>query len=190
MLVLGSYGFIYPITRDKISKELQDKQGKFLIISVSEKYGIVPAKTEKKQVAFVGFSEENIYIFDEENADEYFDMKFDYISVSGGNTFELLNYIREHRLDVFIKKQVANGAVYIGNSAGTNIAGPSVEHIKIFENNEHIYDDDFTGLALTDKYFLCLSEFRKPEDIDKCYSVIGKDEELVNIGKNKIKVIK
>ena len=47
--------------------------------------------------------------------------------VCGGNTFKILHKLRETRLDVYITKQVEQGALYVGVSAGSIIAGPDIE---------------------------------------------------------------
>jgi len=51
----------------------------------------------------------------------------DVIYLCGGNTFSILNKTRETKLDKFIIDQVKSGSVYVGVSAGSIIAGPSIE---------------------------------------------------------------
>lgn len=48
------------------------------------------------------------------------------VFVSGGNTYVLLHRLRESGLLPYLAERVANGLPYIGTSAGTNIAGPSI----------------------------------------------------------------
>lgn len=55
------------------------------------------------------------------------DANFEVIYVCGGNTFAILNKLRETRLNELIIKQVNQGAVYVGVSAGSIIAGPDIE---------------------------------------------------------------
>lgn len=49
------------------------------------------------------------------------------IFVGGGNTFVLLNKLRESGLLTTIKNAVENGISYIGLSAGSNIACPTIK---------------------------------------------------------------
>ncbi len=189
MLILGSFGFSYPITRDKLADAIQNKQGKTLIIPLASRYGFDAGITEKKAMVFAGFDEENIYIFDEERPEKYRDMKFNHISVLGGNTFKLLHDVRKYGLDSFIKEQYANGAVYLGYSAGAYLASPSIAHIRNFDDNNHIFDENYTALALTEKHLLCHFDVRGYQEIKMCRDIIGYDTELITINNDEIIVI-
>jgi dipeptidase E len=48
------------------------------------------------------------------------------VFVGGGNTFRLLKQLHERRLLAPIRDRVRHGTVYIGSSAGTNVACPSI----------------------------------------------------------------
>jgi len=51
----------------------------------------------------------------------------DLVYVCGGNTFAILKRLRETKLDGKIIELVKNGAIYVGVSAGSIIAGPNIE---------------------------------------------------------------
>ncbi|MDR0547271.1 MAG: dipeptidase PepE [Dysgonamonadaceae bacterium] len=51
----------------------------------------------------------------------------DVIAVGGGNTWRLVQQMREHNLFEVIKRKVAAGTPYIGWSAGSNVACPSMK---------------------------------------------------------------
>lgn len=189
MLILGSYSFSYPITAGKLSDAVPNKQGKALIIPLASMYGFNAGVTEKKAMVSAGFIEENICVFDEAQPEELLKMRFDYISVLGGNTFKLLHDIRKYSLDSFIKEQYADGAVYLGFSAGAYLASPSIAHIRSFDDNNHIFDENYSALSLTEKHFLCHFDVRGAQEIKMCRDIIGYDVELVTIDNDQIIVI-
>ena len=49
------------------------------------------------------------------------------IFVSGGNTFLLLKRLQEANLLEIVKKRVLEGALYLGTSAGSNVACPTIK---------------------------------------------------------------
>jgi len=81
--------------------------------------------------------------------------KADIIFVSGGNTFYLLEKSISSGFDKIVKRLVERGVYYIGSSAGSVLAGRTIEHVKLLDNAElasnlKIYD----GLKLIDAMIL------------------------------------
>lgn len=75
--------------------------------------------------------------------------KKDIILVNGGNTFYLLKYVRESGFDKVVKQLINEGKLYIGISAGSYIACPTIEqaHWKHQDRND-VGVKDLTGLNL------------------------------------------
>lgn len=189
MLILGSYGFSYTQNRLKIGELIPDQTGNMLIIPLACMFGMETGLKEKNCAAMLGFQKEGIYVFDDSNPDALLDMKFDYIVVLGGNTFKLLYYVMKYHLDTFIKQQVADGAVYLGFSAGAYLACNNIEYVKNFDDNNHITDGDFTALGLTDKYVLCHFDYRGIEEIKMCRAFLGNEPELIIINNDQFIVL-
>ena len=75
----------------------------------------------------------------------------DIIFVAGGNTFYLLQKIRESGVDQVIKKMVESGVIYIGSSAGSIVVGPSLEPIKASDDPSQAPQlKSFEGLGFVD----------------------------------------
>jgi len=86
----------------------------------------------------------------------------DIIFVAGGNTFYLLQETRKSGFDQIIKSFVGKGGIYIGSSAGTLIAGPSIELAKDIDNQKEAPElTSHDGLGLVD--FVVLPHY---DDLD------------------------
>jgi dipeptidase E len=105
----------------------------------------------KKELVELGISEIATFNLTNEKFDTT--QKFDVIYVCGGNTFAILDRIRVTGLDGYITRFVSDGeGVYVGVSAGSIVAGPSIEIAGWgSEGDENkIGLTDLEGLKLTD----------------------------------------
>lgn len=77
----------------------------------------------------------------------------DYIYVSGGNTFFLLQELRKKRADILIADEIASGKIYIGESAGSVILAPSIKYIEAMDDVIKAPElRDTSGLSVIDFY--------------------------------------
>lgn len=77
----------------------------------------------------------------------------DFIYVTGGNTFFLLQELKRTGADKIIKEQILSGKPYIGESAGSMILSPNIEYAKDMDDSSMADGlDSFDALQITDFY--------------------------------------
>ncbi|MHC3751433.1 Type 1 glutamine amidotransferase-like domain-containing protein [Stutzerimonas stutzeri] len=77
----------------------------------------------------------------------------DYIYVSGGNTFFLLQELKRTGADLLIAEHVRAGKCYIGESAGSAILAPSIDYIRALDDVTAAPElESCTALGLVDFY--------------------------------------
>ena len=85
------------------------------------------AAKAKSRFAAIGYSLESAHTTDNpEKAIEQTDAIF----IGGGNTFRLLKALQDLELVEPIRRKVKSGTPYIGSSAGSNVAGPTIKTTK------------------------------------------------------------
>lgn len=79
--------------------------------------------------------------------------KNDFIYVTGGNTFYLLQELRRTGADKVIVDEVDAGKLYIGESAGAVITSPNIEYVKAMDSVKKAPTlESFDALGLVDFY--------------------------------------
>ncbi len=79
----------------------------------------------------------------------------DVIYFTGGNSFFLMDQLRKTGTDGLLKKELANGKLMIGESAGAIICAPSIQYIQQMDEKPEDYSqEDDAGLDLIDFYVL------------------------------------
>ncbi len=79
----------------------------------------------------------------------------DIIYFTGGNSFFLIDQLRKTGTDELLKKELANGKLMIGESAGAIICAPTIKYIEQMDEKPEDYSqEDDTGLNLIDFYVL------------------------------------
>lgn len=88
----------------------------------------------------------------------------DVIFVSGGNTYYLLEKAQKSGFLEIARKLVSKGVIYVGSSAGSALACPTIGHVEDLDDINVATLTDFQGLGLID--FLILPHYgnRKYED--------------------------
>ena len=79
----------------------------------------------------------------------------DVIYFTGGNSFFLMDQLRKTETDELLKKELANGKLMIGESAGAIICAPTIQYIEQMDEKPEDYSqEDNEGLDLIDFYVL------------------------------------
>ena len=77
----------------------------------------------------------------------------DYIYITGGNTFFLLQELRKSGADKVIIREIKSGKLYIGESAGLMVVAPNVEFANSMDSIKKAPELDSTeGLGMIDFY--------------------------------------
>ncbi|MBL7970203.1 MAG: Type 1 glutamine amidotransferase-like domain-containing protein [Prolixibacteraceae bacterium] len=79
--------------------------------------------------------------------------KNDYIYVTGGNTFYLLQELKRTGTDKMITEQINAGKLYIGESAGSMVVSPNIEYAKRMDDHKKAPElKSFDALNVVDFY--------------------------------------
>ena len=79
--------------------------------------------------------------------------KNDYIYITGGNTFFLLQELKKTGADKIIIEQIEKGKTYIGESAGSIIMSPNIEYVKDMDDCRKAPElSDLSALHVVDFY--------------------------------------
>jgi dipeptidase E len=108
----------------------------------------------------------------------------DVLYVAGGSTFALLDALRTSGADAVVAERVPAGLPYIGLSAGSIVAGPSVEPASLMDDPADAPGlTDLSGLGLTDAVVVPHADGKLPpyplELIGRTLERYGPDHELV-----------
>ena len=123
-----------------------DKSGKTIFLLPPPERDSVKEKLFQAAIS-LGFKESDITVFS-----ECVELKecYDYVYITAGNTFEILQYMRDNSLCEPIRNWVLQGATYIGASAGALIAGRDIEFAYDLRDKNFIGMTEYAGLDLLD----------------------------------------
>lgn len=177
-LVFSSFGFRSPIVRSKLNGVLDFCEKSVLIVPFAAFSIDFCITHEKNGLVRFGFDEDNIFCCEGPSS---FDREYDYIYVPGGDTFKLLKTLQDMNLLCHIRRAVDNGSIYIGVSAGAELATCNLEYVKNLED-DNFSIQDFGGLSLVDEMIIPHSDQRYIFDKIHCMMTSDKgDRRLMEI---------
>ena len=104
----------------------------------------------------------------------------DYIYVSGGNTFYLLQEMRRKNVDCMLADHISQGKTYIGESAGTLVLSPDIACYAPMENPAAAPELKGTkGLALIP--FYPLVHYRSDPFVEVCEKILAAHQGRLDI---------
>lgn len=144
------------ITLDLILPLLPDKPSNLklaFIKTAADPYGDIDMpwlEADWKKLNDMGFAISNYDLKNKNLVSLQNDLSdFQIIFMSGGNTYYLLNEIRKSNFDMFLTEFLNHGGVYIGASAGSSIASPTIRQLTEIDHPEVVPElTDYTGLNL------------------------------------------
>ena len=138
-----------------------------LVPTAADTYENKPfVEKDRNKLLELGFKVIDINIVgkNEEELKELF-KNIDIIFVAGGNTFYLLEQTRASGFDKIVEEHINQGKWYIGSSAGSILACPSIEYIKLLDNPQDAPNlKSFEALNLIDKMIIPHFDSEKYQD--------------------------
>lgn len=112
--------------------------------------------------------------------------KNDYIYVTGGNTFFLLQELKRTGADKLLIEEINKGKFYIGESAGAIVVAPNIEYSSEMDDIEKAPSlKDYSGLNLIDFYVVPhFQNWEFGKAVEKIVNAYSKTLELKTINDN------
>ncbi|MBT2765455.1 Type 1 glutamine amidotransferase-like domain-containing protein [Paenibacillus sp. ISL-20] len=135
MFLTSSFKDVVDLFREFVADDLKGRSFTFIpTASISEEitHYIYTAKEAFEKLGVV-VEELDISVASSQEIKEKL-ARNDFIYVSGGNTFYLLQELRKSGADKIITDQVNSGKLYIGESAGSIITSPNIEYVKFMDD--------------------------------------------------------
>ena len=155
-LFLASY---FAFVKDLLPPLLPDKPSNLKLAFIPTAADIYTIKPwfygDKAALKLLGFKPKTISLIDTSHCKlERALHDCDALFVSGGNTYYLLEQAQQSGFIEIVKKRVRSGLVYIGSSAGSVLASPSIEHIEDLDDRSQADLQSYTSLGLIDQRIL------------------------------------
>ncbi len=156
---------------------------------------------DKIKLKLMGFQIINVDIKNKTKEQLFKQMKdIDVIFVSGGNTYYLLEHVQKSGFDEIVKELTAKGIIYVGSSAGSVLAGSTIEHIEDLDDKTKASLTSFKGIGLID--FLILPHYGDSKYKYKFQQIMKKwsdkkykiqtltNTQVIVVNNNKIEILK
>ena len=153
LFLASSFSDVARIFEDNI-KDCKGKRTTFIKTASLVEKVVFYVESGKKALEKMGIIVDELEV-STASSEEIFDKltKNDYIYLTGGNTFFLLQELKRSGADKIIIEQVEAGKLYIGESAGAMVASPNIEYVKAMDSVKKAPGlENFSALGLVDFY--------------------------------------
>ena len=152
LFLASSFSDVAGLLHDFVGEDLHDKTITFIptaSLAESQRFYV---KAARKSLEGLGLRVDVVEVttHDSEEIQRKI-LSNDYIYVSGGNTFYLLQELKRKNVDDSIKDEIGKGKLYIGESAGSMILSPNIEYVKLMDDEKKgPMNDSYTALNVID----------------------------------------
>jgi dipeptidase E len=138
-----------------VGKEPADTRAAFIPTASNFEENKAYVERDHQLLYGLGIPTQNIVDIELDHSVTCDDLKsFDIIFVEGGNTFYLLQKVRESGFDKAVTEYLEKDlGVYVGVSAGTILAGPDIEIAEPYDDKSKAALENTKGLCLTPSAF-------------------------------------
>lgn len=154
LFLSSSFSDIAKLLPDFVGESLIGKTVTFIPTAANVEKMNFYVKSGKKALEKLGLlvDELDIFVSKKEEIEEKL-KKNDYIYVSGGNTFFLLQELQKQKVLNFLVEQIEKGKLYIGESAGSMIVAPNIEYVQGMDSVKAAPElQGFDALGVVDFY--------------------------------------
>jgi dipeptidase E len=160
-VILSSSGFRTPQLQKYLLELLPKPPQQLRVVHIITASKVSPDKSfvdrERVVLRDLGFQVEEVDIEGRSSGDlTKILVGRDIVYIQGGNTFYLLKHVRESGFDIVIKDLIKKGVIYIGVSAGSYIACPTIEMATWkSSSDDHFGVANLTGMSLV-PFLVCV----------------------------------
>ncbi|MCC9044395.1 Type 1 glutamine amidotransferase-like domain-containing protein [Myroides sp. M-43] len=154
MFLSSSFSDVVSLFKSFAEEEVAGKKVTFIpTASIVEKY-VGHVENDKKAFESLGIIVDVLELSTASSADIKNKITSnDYIFISGGNSFYLLQILKETGADLLIKEQVSKGKLYIGTSAGSVVMSPNIQYIGLMDDKSFAPKlTAYNAMGVTDQY--------------------------------------
>lgn len=152
IFLASSFGDVYPLIPTLLTESMRGKKVSFIpTASIHEKVDFFVA-VGKEALEELGCVVDVLEV-STASKDETFEKikRNDYVYVTGGNTFFLLQELKKSGADRLIAEHIRSGKLYMGESAGAIVLSSDIRYVETMDDASKVISlEDFQGLELID----------------------------------------